>query len=163
MDKLMNAFHTQMAEEKQKLWQHIKEKSPEAYERYKQVALERQKIVEANGEPVQVSISEEGMKRLTENIRDSEEFKKQEEKFYEAFKTYDAKMLCIGTDRVELANAYAKQHAFDEEVVALDRKASHLPEYSGMFEVDKTIASALENCSKEEKVLFMILSVIISL
>ena len=49
MDKLTNAFHTQMAEEKQKLWQLIKEKSPDAYDRYKQAALERQKTAEANG------------------------------------------------------------------------------------------------------------------
>ena len=115
MDKLMSAFHTQMAEEKQKLWQLIKEKgSTGAYDRYKQAALERQKAAEANGEPVEVIISEEGYKSLIEN-------------------------------------ANAKQHAFDEEIVALDRKASHLPEYSGLFEVDKMIASALENCSKEEK------------
>ena len=152
MDKLTNVFHTQMLEEKQKLWQLIKEKgSAGAYDCYKQAALERQQVAEANGEPVEVTISKEGMKCLTENTRDSEEFKAQEEKVYEAFKTYYAKLLRIGADRAELANAYAKQHAFDEEVVALDRKASHLPEYSGLFEVDKTIASALENCSKEEK------------
>ena len=63
MDKLTNAFHTQMAEEKQKLWQLIKEKgSAGAYDRYKQAALERQKTEEVNGVPVQVTISEEGMK-----------------------------------------------------------------------------------------------------
>lgn len=115
MDKLSNALHTQMAEEKQKLWQLIKEKgSTGAYDRYKQVALERQKAAEANGEPVEVTISEEGLKSLTEN-------------------------------------ANTKQRAFDEEIIALDRKASHLPKYSGLFEVDKTIATVLENCTKEEK------------
>jgi len=69
MDRLTNALHTQMAEEKQKLWQLIKEKgSPGAYERYKQAALERQKTAEANGESVKVTISEEGMKSYRERI-----------------------------------------------------------------------------------------------
>lgn len=45
----------------------------------------------------------------------------------------------------------ARQAAFDAEVVHLDKKMNHLPEYSGMFEVDKTIATAVENCSKEEQ------------
>lgn len=113
MDKLTNAFHTQMAEEKQKLWQLIKEKgSAGAYDRYKQVALERQKELEINSEPVEVSISLEGLKSLSKS---------------------------------------EKQQHFEKELIELDRKASHLPEYSGMFEVDKTIASVLENCSKEEK------------
>ena len=96
MDKLTNVFHTQMLEEKQKLWQLIKEKgSAGAYDCYKQAALERQQVAEANGEPVEVTISKEGMKCLTENTRDSEEFKAQEEKVYEAFKTYYAKLLRI--------------------------------------------------------------------
>lgn len=45
----------------------------------------------------------------------------------------------------------ARQAAFDAEVVQLDKKMNYLPEYSGMFEVDKTIATAVENCSKEEQ------------
>lgn len=45
----------------------------------------------------------------------------------------------------------ARQAVFDAEVVHLDKKMNHLPEYSGMFEVDKTIATVVENCSKEEQ------------
>ena len=113
MDKVTNTFHTQMAEEKQKLWQLIKEKgSAGAFESYKNTALERQKELEINGEPVEVSISLEGLNNLSKS---------------------------------------EKQLRFEQEIVELDRKASHLPEYSGLFESDKTIASALENCSKEEK------------
>lgn len=75
MDRLTNALYTQMAEEKQKLWQLIKEKgSPGAYERYKQAALERQKTAEANGESVKVTISEEGMKSYRERITNGQSF-----------------------------------------------------------------------------------------
>lgn len=45
----------------------------------------------------------------------------------------------------------AKNAEFQKQIVHLDRYANHLPEYSGMFEVDKTIATAVENCSKEEQ------------
>lgn len=45
----------------------------------------------------------------------------------------------------------AKNAAFQQEIVHLDRSASHLPEYSGIYEADKTIATAVENCSKEEQ------------
>ena len=45
----------------------------------------------------------------------------------------------------------AKNAEFQKQIVHLDRSANHLPEYSGMFEVDKTIATAVENCSKEEQ------------
>lgn len=41
--------------------------------------------------------------------------------------------------------------AFSNEIVALDRSANYLPEYSGIYEADKTIATAVENCSKEEQ------------
>lgn len=51
----------------------------------------------------------------------------------------------------EQQNVDARQAAFDAEVVHLDKKMNHLPEYSGMFEADKTIATAIENCSKEEQ------------
>jgi len=75
MDRLTNALHTQMAEEKQKLWQLIKEKgSPGAYERYKQAALERQKIAGGNGESVKVTISEEGMKSYRDKIENGQSF-----------------------------------------------------------------------------------------
>lgn len=45
----------------------------------------------------------------------------------------------------------AKQAAFDKEVVQLDKKANYLPEYSGMYDADKAVAAAVENCSKEEQ------------
>lgn len=45
----------------------------------------------------------------------------------------------------------AKQAAFDAELVHLDKKANYLPEYSGIVEADKAIASATENNSKEEQ------------
>ena len=44
-----------------------------------------------------------------------------------------------------------KNAAFEKEIVHLDRSADYLPEYSGMYEADKTIATAVENCSKEEQ------------
>lgn len=44
-----------------------------------------------------------------------------------------------------------KQVAFDTEVVQLDKKVNYLPEYSGMYGADKTVATAVENCSKEEQ------------
>lgn len=33
----------------------------------------------------------------------------------------------------------------------MDKSADDLPAYSGMYDVDKTISSSLENCSKEEQ------------
>ena len=45
----------------------------------------------------------------------------------------------------------ARQAAFDKEVVQLDKKANYLPEYSGMYGADKAVATAVENCSKEEQ------------
>lgn len=45
----------------------------------------------------------------------------------------------------------AKNDALQKEIVHLDRSADYLPEYSGMYEVDKTIATAVENSSKEEQ------------
>ena len=75
MDKLTNALHTQMPEEKQKLWQMIKEKgNTGVYECYKQTTLERQKIAKVNGEAVKVTISEEGMKSYRERITNGQSF-----------------------------------------------------------------------------------------
>lgn len=48
-------------------------------------------------------------------------------------------------------SANVKQAAFDKEVVQLDKKANYLPEYSGMYGVDKAVATSVENCSKEEQ------------
>ena len=41
--------------------------------------------------------------------------------------------------------------AFQNEIVHNDISANHLPAYSGMYEDDKTIAAAVENCTNEEK------------
>lgn len=40
---------------------------------------------------------------------------------------------------------------FLDEITALDRKANYLPEYSGIYDADKAIATAVESCSKEEQ------------
>ena len=39
----------------------------------------------------------------------------------------------------------------EQDIVHLDKRAGYLPAYSGMYDVDKTISSSLENCSKEEQ------------
>lgn len=51
----------------------------------------------------------------------------------------------------EMHSIEAKQAAFNKEIVHFDRSADDLPAYSGMFNEDKAIASAVENSSKEEK------------
>ena len=51
----------------------------------------------------------------------------------------------------EIAAREAKNEAFRNEIVQNDISADHLPAYSGMYEDDKTIAAALENCTKEER------------
>ena len=40
---------------------------------------------------------------------------------------------------------------FQKEIVQVDKSLSDLPAYSGMYDADKAIASALENCSKKEQ------------
>lgn len=45
----------------------------------------------------------------------------------------------------------AKQAEFEKDIVSLDRKASDLPAYSGIYKADKAIASAVENSTKDEK------------
>ncbi len=45
----------------------------------------------------------------------------------------------------------AKNAAFQKEVTQVDSSLNHLPTYSGMYGADKAVASALENCSKEEQ------------
>lgn len=44
-----------------------------------------------------------------------------------------------------------KQAAFESEIIHLENVAMNLPEYSGIYEVDKAIATAIENSSKEEQ------------
>lgn len=41
--------------------------------------------------------------------------------------------------------------AFQKDIVQIDKSLNNLPAYSGMYGADKAIASALENCSKEEQ------------
>ncbi|MBR1701953.1 MAG: hypothetical protein IJ716_08360 [Lachnospiraceae bacterium] len=39
----------------------------------------------------------------------------------------------------------------EEMITFFDKSANYLPEYSGIYSVDKAIATAVENCSKEEQ------------
>lgn len=45
----------------------------------------------------------------------------------------------------------ARNAAFQEDIVQIDKSLNDLPAYSGMYGADKAVASALENCSKEEQ------------
>ena len=45
----------------------------------------------------------------------------------------------------------AKNAAFQKDIVQIDKTLSDLPAYSGMYGADKAVASALENCGKEEQ------------
>ena len=45
----------------------------------------------------------------------------------------------------------AKNAAFQKEIKHYDKTLNNLPAYSGMYGADKAVASALENCSKEEQ------------
>ena len=44
-----------------------------------------------------------------------------------------------------------EKNEFEQNIVQVDKSADDLPAYSGMYDVDKTISSSLENCSKEEQ------------
>ena len=45
----------------------------------------------------------------------------------------------------------ARNAAFQKDIVQIDNSLNDLPAYSGMYGADKAVASALENCSKEEQ------------
>ena len=45
----------------------------------------------------------------------------------------------------------ARNAAFQKEIKHSNKSLNHLPAYSGMYGADKTVASALENCGKEEQ------------
>ena len=45
----------------------------------------------------------------------------------------------------------AKNAAFQKDIVQIDNSLSDFPAYSGMYGADKAVASALENCGKEEQ------------
>ncbi len=55
----------------------------------------------------------------------------------------------LSKDQEEAARA--KNAAFQQEITQIDNVLYDLPEYSGMYDADKAVASALENCKKEEK------------
>ena len=44
-----------------------------------------------------------------------------------------------------------EKNEFEQNIVQVDKSADDLPAYSGMYDVDKTISSSIENCSKEEQ------------
>ncbi len=48
-------------------------------------------------------------------------------------------------------NQEARNASFQKDIVQIDKTLSDLPAYSGMYGADKAVASALENCSKEEQ------------
>lgn len=52
-----------------------------------------------------------------------------------------------GRKAIELRN----RDEFANEIKEYDKSLNHMPEYSGIYDVDKTIAKAVENCSKEEQ------------
>ncbi|MDE6906006.1 MAG: hypothetical protein K2P76_13905 [Lachnospiraceae bacterium] len=45
----------------------------------------------------------------------------------------------------------ARNAAFQKEITQVDKSLNELPAYSGMYSADKAVASALENCGKEEQ------------
>lgn len=45
----------------------------------------------------------------------------------------------------------ARNAALKKDIVQIDNSLSDLPAYSGMYDADKAVASALENCGKEEQ------------
>lgn len=65
-------------------------------------------------------------------------------------KTEEAASLDISE---EGRNAFAikDKDEFWREIKHYDKSINYLPQYSGIFNSDKTIATALENCSKEEQ------------
>lgn len=51
----------------------------------------------------------------------------------------------------EVAAKEAKNAVFQSEIKHYDKSANYLPAYSGMYGADKAVATAVENCSKEEQ------------
>ncbi len=45
----------------------------------------------------------------------------------------------------------AKNASFQKEITQIDKSLNDLPAYSGMYDADKAVASAVENCGKEEQ------------
>ena len=65
----------------------------------------------------------------------------------------DSKKFMSGREMTaeEVEAKEAKDAAFQSEIKHYDRSANYLPAYSGMYGADKAIATAVENCSKEEQ------------
>ena len=65
----------------------------------------------------------------------------------------DSKKFMSGREMTaeEVAAKEAKDAAFQSEIKHYDRSANYLPAYSGMYGADKAIATAVENCGKEEQ------------
>lgn len=57
-----------------------------------------------------------------------------------------------GEYAVSLQISEEAQKRFEADIVPLEREALDLPEYCGIYKTDKAIASAVENCSKEERI-----------
>lgn len=58
----------------------------------------------------------------------------------------DASMTQEQRDALEVRDA-----AFQKEIMQVDKSLNDLPAYSGMYGADKAVASAVENCGKEEQ------------
>lgn len=65
----------------------------------------------------------------------------------------DSKKFMSGREMTaeEVAAKEARDAAFQSEIKHYDKSANYLPAYSGMYGADKAIATAVENCSKEEQ------------
>lgn len=65
----------------------------------------------------------------------------------------DSKKFMSGREMTaeEAAAKEARDAAFQNEIKYYDKSANYLPAYSGMYGADKAIATAVENCSKEEQ------------
>lgn len=51
----------------------------------------------------------------------------------------------------EMAARAERDAVFQKEITQVDKSLNNLPAYSGMYGADKAVASAVENCSKEEQ------------
>lgn len=56
------------------------------------------------------------------------------------------------SDISDFARNMIKQLRFNEAIETLHREPLDIPEYCGIYKTDKAIATALENCSKEERI-----------
>ncbi len=59
----------------------------------------------------------------------------------------DYSQFYVGTEQLK---SYGSNSVFQKEITQVD-KSLNLPSYSGMYGADKAVASAVENCGKEEQ------------